>query len=140
MRQLLFDYNNGDKTNLYTPNLLRPELGELQKMQKNPEVTVRMRGVMEKCTYCVQRIEGARIIAKREGDRPIKDGEIKTACQQVCPTQAIVFGDLNDAGSNVSKLQARDRVYGLLDDTLNTKPRTKYQERFVIPMRRWHKL
>jgi MoCo/4Fe-4S cofactor protein with predicted Tat translocation signal len=124
-----FDYNNGDTKNLYTPNLLRPELNELQKMQKNPEVTVRMRGVMEKCTYCVQRIEGTRIIAKREGDRAIADGEIKTACQQVCPTEAIIFGDLNDPKSKVSKLHAQTRTYGLLDDTLNTKPRTRYLEK-----------
>ena len=81
---------------------------------------------MEKCTYCIQRIEQARIAAKREGDRAIRDGEIQTACQQTCPAQAIVFGDLNDAGSRVSKLQALPRTYGMLDPELNTKPRTQY--------------
>ncbi len=124
-----FDFNRGTLTDHYVPNLFRQPVTELIEMQKNPDVTVRMRGVMEKCTYCIQRIEQTRIAAKREGDRPIRDGEIQTACQQTCPTQAIVFGDLNDAESRVSKLHALPRAYGMLDPELNTKPRTQYVAR-----------
>jgi len=91
---------------------------------RNPDVTVRSRGVMEKCSYCVQRIQEQKIKADKE-DRRIADGEILTACQQVCPTQAITFGDLNDKNSKVAKLQALQRNYALLDD-LDTRPRTKY--------------
>ncbi len=91
---------------------------------RNPDVTVRSRGVMEKCSYCVQRIQEAKIKTDKEG-RSVRDGEILTACQQVCPTQAITFGDLNDKNSKVAKLQALPRVYGLLDE-LNTRPRTKH--------------
>jgi Fe-S-cluster-containing dehydrogenase component len=85
---------------------------------------VRSRGVMEKCTYCVQRISRARIDAKNQG-RAMKDGDVVTACEAACPAQAIVFGDVNDPESRVSKLKAGDRNYGLLDE-LQTKPRTSY--------------
>ncbi len=91
---------------------------------RNPDVSVRSRGVMEKCSYCVQRIQEAKITTEKEGRR-IRDGEILTACQQACPTQAITFGDLNDPNSKVAKQQALKRNYGLLDD-LNTRPRTTY--------------
>ena len=91
---------------------------------RNPDVTVRSRGVMEKCSYCIQRIQEAKIRTDKEG-RFIRDGEVVTACQQVCPTQAIAFGNLNDKSSRVAKLQALPRRYNLLDD-LNTRPRTVY--------------
>jgi len=90
----------------------------------NPQVSVRGRGVMEKCTYCVQRIRTVQIAAERDG-RPIRDGEIVTACQQSCPTQAIVFGDRNDRDSAVAKRKAVPTDYVLLEE-LNTRPRTSY--------------
>jgi molybdopterin-containing oxidoreductase family iron-sulfur binding subunit len=97
----------------------------------NPEVTVRDRGVMEKCTYCVQRISSARITAEREG-RPIADGEVQTACQQACPTNAITFGNLNDTSSRVAKLHDLPGNYGVLAE-LGTKPRTTYLPRVRNP-------
>ncbi len=101
------------------------------KLLRNPDVTVRSRGVMEKCTYCVQRIQEAKITAEKE-DRAVADGEIQTACQQVCPTQAIVFGNLNDTGSRVAQLKAEKRNYGLLAN-LNTRPRTTYLAKLRNP-------
>ncbi len=97
---------------------------ETWKMQRNPDVSVRSRGVMEKCTYCVQRIREAEINS-REQDRFIRDGEIQTACQQACPTQAIVFGDKNNSGNRVAKLKAEKLNYALFAE-LNTRPRTTY--------------
>jgi MoCo/4Fe-4S cofactor protein with predicted Tat translocation signal len=94
------------------------------KMVRNPDVSVRSRGVMEKCTYCVQRINRAKIQAQLE-DRRVKDGEIVTSCEAACPTRAITFGDVNDAGSRVAALKKEPRNYGLLED-LNTRPRTTY--------------
>ncbi|HKS74275.1 MAG TPA: TAT-variant-translocated molybdopterin oxidoreductase [Terriglobales bacterium] len=94
------------------------------KMMRNPDVTVRSRGVMEKCTYCVQRINWHRIDAERADSR-IKDGELQTACQESCPANAIIFGNINDPESQVSKLKAGHRNYSLLAD-LNTRPRTTY--------------
>ena len=104
---------------------------ELMNLVLNPEVTVRSRGVMEKCTYCVQRIQNTRIEAKNER-RPIGPNEIQTACQQVCASEAIVFGDLNNPESDVAKAHADARAYGLLAE-LNVKPRTKYLARIRNP-------
>ncbi|MCY7377158.1 MAG: 4Fe-4S dicluster domain-containing protein, partial [Pyrinomonadaceae bacterium] len=94
------------------------------KLMRNPEVTIRSRGVMEKCTYCTQRIASARIEAEKDGRR-VRDGEILTACQSVCPADAIVFGDLNDPNAKVTKLKEDHRNYNLLNE-LNTQPRTTY--------------
>jgi molybdopterin-containing oxidoreductase family iron-sulfur binding subunit len=94
------------------------------KLMRNPEVTVRSRGVMEKCTYCVQRITNARIDADRE-NRDIRDGEIVTACEAACPSDAIVFGNANDPNSRVAKLKAQQRNYSILGE-LNSRPRTTY--------------
>ncbi len=106
-------------------------LSEITSMQFNPEVTVRSRGVMEKCTYCVQRIQNVRIRARNER-RPIADGEIVPACAQSCPTRAIHFGNLNDPESEVSKLRADHRSYATLPE-LNIRPRTHYLARLSNP-------
>jgi molybdopterin-containing oxidoreductase family iron-sulfur binding subunit len=99
-----------------TPNILR--------LAMNPDVTVRARGVMEKCTYCTQRINRAKIDAKLAG-RALRDGDVRTACQQACPASAIEFGDLRDPSSRVGMAKADARNYALLGE-LNTKPRTTY--------------
>ena len=104
---------------------------EVLKLMRNPDVTVRSRGVMEKCTYCVQRISVAKIRADKE-NRAVRDGEIVTACQQACPTQAITFGNINDKNSRVSKIKEQTRNYTVLAD-LNTRPRTSYIAGVVNP-------
>jgi molybdopterin-containing oxidoreductase family iron-sulfur binding subunit len=111
----------------YAENLDSPSLN----LMKNPNVTVRTRGVMEKCSYCVQRINAARIVSKRE-NVPIADGEIVTACEAACPTQAITFGSISDPFSRVSKLRKEPTNYALLDE-LVTQPRTTYLARLRNP-------
>jgi Fe-S-cluster-containing dehydrogenase component len=107
------------------------DVGPTGRMMENPDVTVRARGVIEKCTYCVQRIERSRIEARREGRR-IRDGELKTACQQACPTQAITFGSLTDEDGAVARLHRDDRRYDVLGE-LGTRPRTAYLVRVKNP-------
>jgi molybdopterin-containing oxidoreductase family iron-sulfur binding subunit len=114
----------------YTDARVRPWLTSLQN-QLNPSVTVRRRGVMEKCTFCIQRIEAVKI-ASGNDKRPIRDGEIVPACAQTCPTQAIVFGDLADPNSRVAKLHRHDRAYGILTE-LDTRPRNLYLARLRNP-------
>ena len=104
---------------------------ESLKLLRNPDVTVRSRGVMEKCSYCVQRISAAKIEADKE-NRTVRDGEIVTACQQACPASAITFGNINDKQSKVAKLQANERSYQVLAD-INTRPRTKYVAAVLNP-------
>ena len=98
---------------------------------RNPNVTVRSRGVMEKCTYCLQRINAAKILAEEE-NREVRDGEIVTACQAACPTEAIVFGNLNDSNSRVARLKAHSRDYPMYAE-LNTRPRTTYLAKLKNP-------
>ena len=107
---------------------LQPGDRDLQHLMMNPEVTVRTRGVMEKCTYCVQRIQNTKIQAINEGRRPIGPNEITTACQDACPTKAIKFGDLKNKDSDVAKAHANPRAYVMLEE-LNNRPRTKYLAR-----------
>ncbi|MCA8922414.1 MAG: TAT-variant-translocated molybdopterin oxidoreductase [Planctomycetes bacterium] len=136
------------------PPELTPQLGELERMVMNPDVTVRTRGVMEKCSYCVQRIKEKSIPAKnkmvqaeleeeaaaKRENRPVdlvplirvRDGEIQTACQQTCPTQAFAFGDLNDPESEVSRRHAHPRTYEMLKE-LNARPRTRYMAKLRNP-------
>ena len=106
---------------------------EVMKLGKNPDVTIRSRGVMEKCTYCVQRISRAKVDAKQDG-RPLADGDVVTACQQACPADAIRFGDITDAGSQVVEAKSSPRNYNLLND-LHTKPRTTYLAKIRHPNR-----
>jgi molybdopterin-containing oxidoreductase family iron-sulfur binding subunit len=108
------------------------DVDELRRMQLNPDVTVRTRGVMEKCTYCVQRINAAKIAAHVAGHERVADGQVVTACQQTCPTQAISFGDLNDATSAVARRAADARNYVLLGE-LNLRPRTSFLSRVRNP-------
>jgi molybdopterin-containing oxidoreductase family iron-sulfur binding subunit len=112
-----FRYNDNDKFDFHFNN-------DLGKMVINPDVTVRTRGVMEKCSMCVQNIQAGKVKAKRE-KRVLTDGEVKTACQKACPANAIVFGDVNDPNSEVRKLFKNERSYRVLEE-LNTQTAVKY--------------
>ncbi|MEX2381366.1 MAG: 4Fe-4S dicluster domain-containing protein, partial [Opitutales bacterium] len=131
-----FDWNHQQEEHYYKGPFAPKGMEELHKMQKNPDVTVRMRGVMEKCTFCTQRIEAAKIDQKvKAGDSPdvnIPDGAIQTACQQACPTESIMFGNLADTESEVYRWKHRDQDYSVLG-YLNTRPRVTYLAKLRNP-------
>ena len=110
-------------------NWLQPQFPEPLNRQLNPNVTVRDAGVMEKCTFCVQRIQAAKFRADDEG-RPLRDGDVVPACAQTCPTDAITFGDTNDPDSRVSAAVADARAYAVLEH-LNTKPAVRYLKKIT---------
>jgi molybdopterin-containing oxidoreductase family iron-sulfur binding subunit len=112
-----FRYNDNDKFDYHFNN-------DLGKMVINPDVTVRTRGVMEKCSFCIQRIQAGKLSAKRE-NRKVQDGEVKTACMSACPSNAIVFGDMNDPNSEISKLYKNERSYHMLEE-VGIKPSVSY--------------
>jgi molybdopterin-containing oxidoreductase family iron-sulfur binding subunit len=117
--------------NWFNMNKLRGAITPVEMMAMNPDVTVRSRGVMEKCTFCTQRIQRVKIDAKNKR-RPIADGEIVPACAQACPADAIVFGNLNDPDSRVSAAFQDPRSYSILGE-INTRPRVQYQARLRNP-------
>jgi molybdopterin-containing oxidoreductase family iron-sulfur binding subunit len=131
-----FDYNQRPLDHLYAGPLAKKGMADSLKMSKNPNVTVRMRGVMEKCTFCIQRIEEAKIArlveagARNKNEVPIR--EFKTACQQACPSDSLVFGNINDPHSRVSRLRQSERAYVTLK-YLNTEPRVSYLARIKNP-------
>ena len=131
-----FDYNRRPLDQLRLGPLGDSGMAETLKMQKNPDVSVRMRGIMEKCTYCVQRIErgkaGARLASPGAPNYTLEDGQVVPACAQACPAQAIVFGDLTDKASRVSRQKHDPRRFDLLAE-LGTKPRTSYLTRLRNP-------
>jgi molybdopterin-containing oxidoreductase family iron-sulfur binding subunit len=114
------------------PPRLREKIDEISRMGKNPDVSVRMRGVMEKCSFCVQRINAARVETKLKGMANIPDGFFEAACQQACPSNAIVFGDMLDPESRVHATRGNARSYQLLN-YLNTRPRTSHMLRVMNP-------
>jgi molybdopterin-containing oxidoreductase family iron-sulfur binding subunit len=132
-----FDWHSKDPRGHAHPWLGMPDsqqketIDKIKQMVFNPEVTVRMRGVMEKCSYCVQRIHTTQS-AKRVLGQELVDGDVVSACQQACPTEAIVFGNLNDPQAKVTELHQNARAYSVLED-LNTRPRTKHLAKLRNP-------